>query len=758
MKSKLFFDNLISELDLSGIYGIVNVARNNVYSYLSSFRNDAGYTDKLETAFGNDFDREVANQLFDSFAQGNFSNIPSIKIVKRDDINGANGAFSRETNLIYLASEFITENANNPQAITDVLLEETGHFVDAQINTNDAAGDEGDIFARLVQGKSLSQQELAVLQVEDDTTTVTLDGQVIQIEMNVTGASKQWLWWIDNAGDGDGYMQGSNEDEWIGGRGGNDVIKGGGGSDRILGEGGNDTLNPAYSQGSSDTVDGGTGDDLLQVDYTNKINGAGIHLGWLGDNIYSRGGAGDNPNLVSFSNIERFEITGTKYDDVFDRLGGNDIFNGGEGNDVLKPLYSQGSSDTVDGGAGDDLLQVDYTNKINGAGIHLGFNNTNKIHSRGGAGDNFELVDFSNIERFNIIGTKYNDVFEDRGGNDIFKGGDGNDVLKLLYSQGSSDTVDGGAGDDLLQVDYTNKINGAGIHLGFDLGNGNGNTNKIHSRGGAGDNFELVDFSNIERFNIIGTKYDDVFEDRGGNGVFNGGDGNDTFVASKSASSYVVRLDGQNQGSVSSGITNKQLFSIENVIGSNSNDSLYGDGQANHLQGNDGSDLLEGGSGNDILSGGLGNDTLKGGLGDDTLTGGKETNNLWGGEGQDTFVTESGGVQVIKDFERGVDKIDMAQAQVSQISFDISTIAGSTIIKVNGTERARVEGSLVDSYSLINTSEDINSQPLSSEEVKNLSTILQKWAENYAQSLGLSTNVYLVNNKLQMVRGDLEFM
>ncbi|MBD2566205.1 hypothetical protein H6G95_37860 [Nostoc linckia FACHB-391] len=664
MKSKLFFDNLISELDLSGIYGIVNVARNNVYSYLSSFRNDAGYTDKLETAFGNDFDREVANQLFDSFAQGNFSNIPSIKIVKRDDINGANGAFSRETNLIYLASEFITENANNPQAITDVLLEETGHFVDAQINTNDAAGDEGDIFARLVQGKSLSQQELAVLQVEDDTTTVTLDGQVIQIEMNVTGASKQWLWWIDNAGDGDGYMQGSNEDEWIGGRGGNDVIKGGGGSDRILGEGGNDTLNPAYSQGSSDTVDGGTGDDLLQVDYTNKINGAGIHLGWLGDNIYSRGGAGDNPNLVSFSNIERFEITGTKYDDVFDRLGGNDIFNGGEGNDVLKPLYSQGSSDTVDGGAGDDLLQVDYTNKINGAGIHLG----------------------------------------------------------------------------------------------FDLGNGNGNTNKIHSRGGAGDNFELVDFSNIERFNIIGTKYNDVFEDRGGNGVFNGGDGNDTFVASKSASSYVVRLDGQNQGSVSSGITNKQLFSIENVIGSNSNDSLYGDGQANHLQGNDGSDLLEGGSGNDILSGGLGNDTLKGGLGDDTLTGGKETNNLWGGEGQDTFVTESGGVQVIKDFERGVDKIDMAQAQVSQISFDISTIAGSTIIKVNGTERARVEGSLVDSYSLINTSEDINSQPLSSEEVKNLSTILQKWAENYAQSLGLSTNVYLVNNKLQMVRGDLEFM
>ena len=73
---------------------------------------------------------------------------------------------------------------NNVDAVVDVLLEEVGHFVDSQINTADTAGDEGDIFARLVQGDSLSQQELAVLRAEDDSATVTLDGQVVEIEQN----------------------------------------------------------------------------------------------------------------------------------------------------------------------------------------------------------------------------------------------------------------------------------------------------------------------------------------------------------------------------------------------------------------------------------------------------------------------------------------------------------------------------------------------------------------------------------------------
>lgn len=53
-----------------------------------------------------------------------------------------------------------------------------------------------------------------------------------------------------------------------------------------------------------------------------------------------------------------------------------------------------------------------------------------------------------------------------------------------------------------------------------------------------------------------------------------------------------------------------QVFSVENVIGSNFADTLSGDANANRL---------EGGGGNDFLEGGLGVDTLIGGAGDDTF-------------------------------------------------------------------------------------------------------------------------------------------
>ena len=178
MKSFTTLLNNFSTLD-----SILEEALQNTSQYLSRFIFDAKYTQKLETAFGNDFNRSVANQLFDDFAKGKFKAVPTIEIVSRNDINGANGAFSITTGKIYLAGDFISQNAQNVNAVAAVLLEEIGHFVDSRINTKDTAGDEGDIFARLVQGDSLSQQELAVLQAEDDSATVTLDGQVVEIEM-----------------------------------------------------------------------------------------------------------------------------------------------------------------------------------------------------------------------------------------------------------------------------------------------------------------------------------------------------------------------------------------------------------------------------------------------------------------------------------------------------------------------------------------------------------------------------------------------
>ena len=85
------------------------------------------------------------------------------------------GAYASSTNKIYLSNSFLA-NATT-EAISAVLLEEIGHFVDAQINQTDSAGDEGAIFATLVQGYSLNAQSLTNLIAENDYATITVNGE-----------------------------------------------------------------------------------------------------------------------------------------------------------------------------------------------------------------------------------------------------------------------------------------------------------------------------------------------------------------------------------------------------------------------------------------------------------------------------------------------------------------------------------------------------------------------------------------------------
>jgi Ca2+-binding RTX toxin-like protein len=76
---------------------------------------------------------------------------------------------------------------------------------------------------------------------------------------------------------------------------------------------------------------------------------------------------------------------------------------------------------------------------------------------------------------------------------------------------------------------------------------------------------------------------------------------------------------------------------LPNIIGSNYDDILNGDGSANALYGGAGNDTINGNGGNDTLIGGAGNDTLLGGAGNDLLIGGAGADTLTGGTGADTF-------------------------------------------------------------------------------------------------------------------------
>ena len=105
------------------------------------------------------------------------------------------------------------------------------------------------------------------------------------------------------------------------------------------------------------------------------------------------------------------------------------------------------------------------------------------------------------------------------------------------------------------------------------------------------------------------------------------------------------------------GFTDK-LTSIENVIGSQFDDIIDGDGKANRLEGRSGSDFLAGFGGNDKLYGGDGDDFgngtpgdpndqptafgLDGGAGNDELHGGAGNDSLFGDSGLDKLFGEDG--------------------------------------------------------------------------------------------------------------------
>lgn len=84
--------------------------------------------------------------------------------------------------VIYLNQDWLDQLS--AAAITRVILEESGHWIDNQINGSaDSPGDEGEAFAAAVLGLQLSQAEAQRIQLEDDKLCITLDGIELEVEL-----------------------------------------------------------------------------------------------------------------------------------------------------------------------------------------------------------------------------------------------------------------------------------------------------------------------------------------------------------------------------------------------------------------------------------------------------------------------------------------------------------------------------------------------------------------------------------------------
>ena len=111
------------------------------------------------------------------------------------------------------------------------------------------------------------------------------------------------------------------------------------GNDTINSGAGNDTINTGLG---IDSANGGAGDDLLIVNYSIGETGREMTLstyagaeGFSGS-AYRLNSAGNAyPDQLSFSGINRFQITGTGANDYITTGGGNDTINAGAGKDTL---------------------------------------------------------------------------------------------------------------------------------------------------------------------------------------------------------------------------------------------------------------------------------------------------------------------------------------------------------------------------------------------------------------------------------------
>ena len=329
-------------------------------------------------------------------------------------------------------------------------------------------------------------------------------------------------------------------------------------------------------------------DDILEGDRRdNVLNG---HAG--NDKLYGGPGGGDD------------KLSGGSGDDsLFGELGmdtlagdaGHDFLSGGVDNDILD---GGNGNDTLHGGPGADVL-------IGGAGLDTAdYSDSNsavtvRLHSLAAAGGDAENDTFGNTVTVaygqadgstetealpdieNLVGSVYDDVLAGDRRDNVLNGGAGDDTLyggpgggnDILIGSDGNDTLYGGLGDDVLD----------------------GGTGADQLNGGAGD---------------------DILQGGTGRNTLDGGPGRDTASFEFATAGITANLDDP----VKSGdlVRQNTLVSIENLSGSNHNDTLVGDDGDNVLAGLNGDDILRGGSGDDLLRGGPGADVLDGGDGVDT--------------------------------------------------------------------------------------------------------------------------------------------
>ena len=411
-----------------------------------------------------------------------------------------------------------------------------------------------------------------------------------------------------------------------------DRISSGVGDDIVYALKGNDVINGGAG---ADQMYGGLGNDSYYIDNVGDVAYENLNEGL--DTVYF-----STPSYTLGDNIENAYIntagpanaTGNALNNVIYAGAGDNVMNGGAGNDTVSYYYSAG--------------RVSVSLSVGAAQNTLGSGNDTLI--------GIENLVGSNVGDDSLVGSNEANVIQGMGGNDAIYGLGGNDAL---YGGAGNDSIEGGAGADQMYGGLGNDsyyIDNVGDVAYENLNEGLDTVYFSTPSYTLGDNIENAYINTAGPANATGNALNNVIYAGAGDNVMNGGAGNDTVSYYYSAGRVSVSLSvGAAQNTLGSG--NDTLIGIENLVGSNvGDDSLVGSNEANVIQGMGGNDAIYGLGGNDALYGGAGNDSIEGGAGADQM---------YGGSGSDIFyfgsLDEVGlgvGQDSIADFDCQFDRLD----------------------------------------------------------------------------------------------------
>ncbi len=534
------------------------------------------------------------------------------------------------------------------------------------------------------------------------------------------------------------------------GRDGDDTILGLAGDDELKGGLGNDTLDGGEGWDRIDYYDewedGGTNGIVVDFDTgivvdpfmnTDQISG-----------IEEIEGTGDTDEIDASSQTQDIKLDGNGGNDTLLSGSGNDnlflwygdgVANAGMGDDQVG--LSVGSQTAI-GGEGEDRVTyelrdvdpyaevvIDLSTDVGGfvaLGTDVDFDNLSGLFDEDLI-SGFERARVRGDWDANIRGTEARDRIETEKGADVVYGGGGSDSIQ---TGANNDVVFAGADHDFIQVGSGSDYVDGGedfATLSYDYDHYNGD-DENDSEGSITVTFTsehagtIVDwdgdidtFVNIDA--IYGTPWDDVMTGAEGSQRFFAFAGNDTIDGGAGDSDEVdwrqtqyhededdafsdyeginvdlevdTNSDGDIVGEMDDGYGfTDVLISIEDVQGTNLDDTITGSSVDNRIRAREGNDIISGEGGNDEIFGGTGADTLSGGSGDDFLRGGQGDDDIDGGSDWDVvgyrynranyIITDNGNGDVTVTDTTGRDGTDnltgIEAVEFSDAYFELDTL------------------------------------------------------------------------------------